>query len=79
MRVAHHKGRRPTYLHITDRGAAEWTALTYYSDHLKQTIKQEVMFQHVITRCSSRTRDRGKHRVRAMNQMGDALSQKMTY
>ncbi len=60
MSVAHNKGRKEAYLHITDRGAAEWTALTYYSDHLKQTINQEVMFQHVITWCSSRTRDRGE-------------------
>ena len=60
MSVAHNKGWRPTYLHITDRGAAESTALTYYSDHLKQTINQEVMFQYVITWCSSRARDRGK-------------------
>lgn len=79
MFTAHNKGRRPTYLHITVREGAEWTALTYYSDHLKQTINQEVMFQHVITWCSSRTRDRGKRRVWAMNQMDNALPQKMTY
>lgn len=68
-------------LHIRGRGAAESTALTYYSDHLKQTINQEVMFQYVITWCSSRTRDRETltHRVWVMNQMGNALSQKMTY
>lgn len=77
--IAKNKEGRPTSIPITDRGAAESTALTYYSDHLKQTIKQEVMFQHVITWCSSRTRDREKHRVRAMNQIGNALSQKMTY
>lgn len=74
-------GRGHTYLHLTDRGEVESTALTYYSDHLKQTIKQEVMFQHVITLCCSRTRDRGKltGTVWAMNQVDNTLSPKMTY
>lgn len=66
-----------------DSEAGERTALTYYSDHFKQTIKWEVMFSvQYCSTCSSRTGDRGNlphNHILAMNQVGNALSGKMTY